>query len=212
MAGIRIHRGETQTVSVSEGCQVSPWFKRLRMALIAYHKEANATYYAENADDPHLDRVREALSDQNEPPLMSHYLKLRDELAAKQDRINQLLADPLSRALNAVLTAGSDEQQLQQLRQAVDDFQQQLRVVQDAGDVRTEQEILSVLDTLTSLAADVDVATAVQWAQDNADLISRLRTEMKEMQASIDAEVERWGWNDAIQGDYWVVRPDERHV
>jgi hypothetical protein len=212
MAGIRVHRGETATASGSEGCQVSPWFKRLRMALIAYHKEANATYYAENKGDPHLDQVPQMLSDQNQPPLMNRYLALRSELDALQASIKEKLADPLARALDAVLAAGTDEDRLRQLQDAIDDVQAQLRVVRDAGDVRTEQEILPALNTLTDLATAEDVATAVRWAQDNADLVSRLRTEMLEKQASIDAEVERWGWNHAIQGDYWVIRPDERHV
>jgi len=209
--GIRIHLGGLNKTG-SQGCQVSPYFMRLRMAMIAYHREVNQTYYAENATHPDLDRVRDMYTEQNKPPLIVEYENATEELRALEPQLKAALADPLARALDEVVRSGSDDaSRLVALKDVIEQLLAKLRFVQDAADTPSEDEILPVLATLTELAADEDVTTMVQWAAEHAEEVAPLSQKVAELQQKIK-DSKRWGWDDAVQGDYWLVRPDERAV
>ena len=63
---------------------------------------------------------------------------------------------------------------------------------------------------LLSLSSEEDTASLIQWAKDNADTIARLRQRIAELEVQKEQTVQRWGWDDAIHGEYFLVRPDER--
>lgn len=209
--GIRIHLGETSSYgSGSHGCQVSPYFMRLRMAMVSYHQEANATYYDENKSNPNLDKVPEVFTEDHKPALIRPYLGYVEELNRFQNDLKTTLADPLFNALDAALRAGNNEESLQVLRLALQEFEDRLQGVEDVADKPSEREIVPVVETLTELVAGEDVTTALEWARANSDRVSRAKQAIDELSKKIKDELGRWGWNDAMHGEYWLIRPDQR--
>jgi hypothetical protein len=113
--------------------------------------------------------------------------------------------------LAGIARSGSDDEAvLEALQDSIAEAQARLRLAEDAGDEPSEDLILPVLATLTELAADEDVVTAVAWAREHQDTIAGLKRRIGELSKAIADEEARWGWNDAMQGIYWVIRPDER--
>ena len=210
--GIRIHHGGFSK-SGSQGCQVSPYFMRLRMALIDYHKEVNRTYYEENAADPNLDRVRDMHSENNKPPLIVNYEKLTKNLAALQQDLHVAMVEPLARAVNEVVSSGQeDTSRLLALQEAIAETRAKIDFAQDVADTPSEEQLIPVLATLTELAMDEDVTSMVAWAEQHQEQVGRLKQQIAELDRQIKDETKKWGWNDALHGDYWLVRPDERAV
>ncbi len=131
-------------------------------------------------------------------------------MAALQQRLKTTLADPLAHALDEIVRSGDEEARLVALQEVIEEFQARLRLAQDIADTPSEDQILSILATLTELAADEDVVTMVEWAAEHAERVSRLRQEIEELKQRMRQEINHWGWNGAIHGDCWVIRPDER--
>jgi hypothetical protein len=210
--GIRIHHGGFGT-NGSQGCQVSPYFMRLRMALIDYHKEVNRTYYDENAANPALDRVRDMHSEDNKPPLIVEYEKLTKDLAALQQQLQVAMVDPIARAVDEVVRSGQDDtSRLLALQEAINETRAKIDFAQDVADTPSEDQLIPVLETLTDLALDEDVTSMVEWAKQHQEQVGRLKQQVTELDQRLKDETKKWGWNDAMQGDYWLVRPDERVV
>ncbi len=210
--GIRIHNGGFSK-SGSQGCQVSPYFMRLRMALIDYHREVNRTYYEENAAHAELDRVRDMHSENSKPPLIVDYEKLTKDLAALQQQLHTVMVDPLARAVNEVVSSGPDDtSRLLALQEAIAETRAKIDIAEDSADTPSEEQLLPVLATLTELAMDEDVISMVAWAKQHQEQVGRLKQQVAELDKQIKDETKKWGWNDAMQGDYWLVRPDQRVV
>ena len=208
--GIRFHHGGFGK-NGSQGCQVSPYSMRLRSALIDYHVEMNGTYYMENATHPELDRIREMHSESNKPPLVVEYETLTKDLAALQQQLKATLVDPLAQAVDEVVRGGRDDASvLLALQEAITETRAKIDFAQDVADTPSEEQLLPVLATLTELAMDEDVTTLVEWAKQHGERVASLKREIAELDQRIKDSTRKWGWNDAIHGDYWLVRPDER--
>ena len=128
--------------------------------------------------------------------------------------VSLLVSGPLSIALDEVRRAGSDEDRLAALRQAIFNAQLSAQVTKstatEMADSPSEDQVLPDLEGLLSLSSEEDTASLIQWAKDNADTIARLRQRIAELEVQKEQTVQRWGWDDAIHGEYFLVRPDER--
>lgn len=212
--GIRIHLGENGQGSGSEGCQVSPYYRQLREATIGYHIEANTTYYRENANNLDVDQLQSMHTTKSPPDWIAHYLEIYREVEQLTSDVSRLVSGPLSIALDEVRRAGSDEDRLAALRQAIFNAQLSAQVTKstatEMADSPSEDQVLPDLEVLLSLSSEEDTASLIQWAKDNADTIARLRQRIAELEVQKEQTVQRWGWDDAIHGEYFLVRPDER--
>ena len=201
---IRIHLGETTSSSGSHGCLVSPYHAALRSATTWLHLRANQTYYLEH---PNADRVLQMDSLEQPPPPIKAYQALVRRFDALQQTFNSRIADPMTRALNDVHRSGTNETEvLTALQLAIDELRRRSERARDSGDDPTERELEPIIAELLDLAASEDATTIIELA----DEIGQLRLELSALKTQIDSEKASWGWDDAIHGEIFVIRPDER--
>ena len=194
--GIRIHLGNNGQGSGSEGCQVSPYYRELRMALIGYHEQANATYYAENQDSPWRDHLHDMATLQEEPDWLASYRKLGKQVDALTNQIQQLVSDPLNVALGDVLRAGNADQVLRAVGNAIAQAQLDNGVAKETpdemADVPSDDQVIADLRALLDLLSEDDAAAVLQWVRDNAEVLSRLQqqiTQLEQEKADFGPEV-----------------------
>ena len=204
---IRIHRG-VMPKSGSEGCQVSPYFARLRAALISAHLETNETYYADYASNTRVDRIGHMHTDLEHPKLIVEYADAIDDLTALNKRITNALADPVIRAIDDAMADGFTDQNLDHLRLAAERLRE--RIANQDIDPIAEEETLPMIEALTEQAADPNTAAMLEWLTAQREPVMRWRQRAQEISERIEQIRSEIGWKNAIAGEYWLIRPDER--
>lgn len=211
--GIRIHFGENGRGSGSEGCRVSPYFRELRMAMIQCHEEANATYFAETKNDPNQDNLHHMVTAEKKPPWLAAYSGLGKAIDELNRTIKELVTDPANTAIDAVRRAGNANERVQAVEEAIEEARQNHRISVDTpeqmADLPSDDVILSNLGTLLQMLNDGDTADILQMAEANREAVSRLKRDIAKLEAERATTVER-RWDDAMHGEYLLIRPDER--
>jgi hypothetical protein len=202
---IFIHKGEV-TKNGSFGCQVSPAFAALRQAMIEYHLESDGWFYAEFPDDF---RFAREVHWEREPTLFPEHTERVARLAALTRELNATV-DPMIGIIDKVL-ARQVSGKLTRLKGEIAVLQRQVDARSNAPDAPARQEVLDNLQAIVDAAADEDIVALLEAEKAQRTTEWQERTsELRAQLAAVQREIDDFGWNDAMHGDYWVIRPDER--
>ena len=185
----------------------------LRVALMNYDGEANATFYQECIDPPKF--RSEHHWEEHKPALLSHFIDLHDQQQSLVSEI-KVFKKALAPLVQTIVTKGATDASVRKLADAIKKAESFPKHEPDAsGEGPPKDSVLDALQDILDGASD-DAVTArmqaeqAQLAQELQEHAARL-TKMKEnLDAQIANEISTYGWNDAIHGEYWLIRPDER--
>ena len=152
---------------------------------------------------------------QPKPALIQHFLDLDKQLSELQPQLAAKLFDPLKSAIDTTLRKKGAKARLTELAKQIDKAKAQPTADRDVGEGPTQQEVIDTLQAILDGANDQNVQQLLKDAQKQEAEAIKLRAgplqqQCDQLAADIDKEIQSYGWNDAMHGEYWLIRPDER--